>query len=57
MKLIHREDGQALQIGDITVTVLEVGEDEVLFRIDGVDESAIALCDSSPAARSAGKFE
>jgi sRNA-binding carbon storage regulator CsrA len=55
MKLIHREDGQAVQIGDITVTVLEVGEDEVLIRIDGVDESEIALCETSLLARSVWK--
>jgi hypothetical protein len=34
MRTFTRADGQSLQIGDITVTVLDVGEDEVLLRID-----------------------
>ena len=34
MRTFTREDGQSLQIGDITVTVLEVADDEVLLRID-----------------------
>ena len=34
MRMFNLADGQSLQIGDITVTVLDVGEDEVLLRID-----------------------
>lgn len=34
MLLITRADGESLQIGDVTVSVLDVGDDEVLLRID-----------------------
>jgi len=37
MRMFNFANGQALQIGDITVTVLDVGEAEVLLRIDGPD--------------------
>ena len=41
MLTITRADGQALQVGEITVTVLDVGEDEVLLRIDCPEGSKI----------------
>jgi sRNA-binding carbon storage regulator CsrA len=34
MRMLDLTDGQSLQIGDITVTVLEVDQDEVLLRIE-----------------------
>lgn len=34
MLTLNCADGQSLQIGDITVTVLDVGEGEVLLRIE-----------------------
>lgn len=41
MLLITRADGQSLQIGDITVTVLDVGEEEVLLRVECPEGSTI----------------
>jgi len=41
MLTITRADGQSLQIGDITVTVLEVAADEVLLRIDCPEGSIV----------------
>ena len=34
MRAFNLAKGQSLQIGDITVTVIDVGEDEVILRID-----------------------
>lgn len=34
------EEGQVIQIGDITLTVLEVDEGEVVLRIEGADVSS-----------------
>ena len=34
-------DGHVLEIGDITVTVLDVSDDEVLLRIDGPEDLII----------------
>lgn len=46
MLTLSRADGQSLQIGDITVTVLDVGEDEVLIRIDYPEGATIEPADS-----------
>jgi sRNA-binding carbon storage regulator CsrA len=43
MPTITREEGQAVQIGDITVTILKVGESEVHLQIDGLDDAPVEL--------------
>ena len=41
MLTVARAEGQSLQIGDITVTILDVGDDEVLLRIECPEGSVV----------------
>jgi sRNA-binding carbon storage regulator CsrA len=45
------EDGQTVQIGDITVTVLEVGDGEVLLRIDSPEGLPVEISNADIASQ------
>ena len=47
---VSREQGESLLIGDrISVEVIEIDGDEVLLRIEGIDEEDIKYLDDDPA--------
>jgi hypothetical protein len=50
-------DGQSLQIGDITVTVLDVAEDEVLVSVDCPEGSIIEPSNSELVMQSAWRLD
>ncbi len=46
MRMFNCVDGQSLQIGDFTMTILEIDGDEILLGIDSPEGSLVEPSDS-----------